>query len=199
MAEALGLFCLEGNWDRDLTYSGSIKPVIELLKNMACFDLNERPPIYRDVCTYDEFKKLTTTWGREYDGYRAAYFASHGAEGVIALDEDADAYVELEELGEMLRGQCHGRVLFLGGCSTLGVPRKRIDDLFTATDARAICGYSKPVDTIHAAALETVFFGVLAEHAKSSSRIGDGLSAFADTRMYQHVAPELGFWIWDPR
>jgi hypothetical protein len=199
MADSLGLFCLEGNWDQDLTYSGSIRPVIELLKNMGLFDLNERPPIYRDVCTYEEFRKLTTSWGNEYDDYRAAYFASHGDEGVIVLDKSENAYVELEELAEMLRGRCRGRVLFLGGCSTLGVPQKRIDDLFRLTRARAVCGYRKQVDTIHAAALETVFFGELADHARRSSRIGDGLSAFARTRMFRHIAPELGFSIWDDR
>jgi hypothetical protein len=58
MAEPLGLFCLEGNRDLDRRYSGSIKPVIELLANMELFDQNRRPPIYSDVCTWAEVEKL---------------------------------------------------------------------------------------------------------------------------------------------
>jgi hypothetical protein len=72
MAEPLGLFCLEGNWDWDRRYSGSIRPVIELLKNLELFDLKRRPPIYRDVCTYEEFRKLAEEWAFDYPQYRVA-------------------------------------------------------------------------------------------------------------------------------
>lgn len=200
MAEPLGLFCLEANWDWDRRYSGSIKPVIELLKNMDLFDLKKRPPIYRDVCTYAEFEKLIDEWARYYRKYRVAYIASHGSEGQIVLDEDdPDAVVSLEELADLLEGRCYGRVLFLGGCATMHIPRREVQALFKETRARAICGYEKSVDTIHAAALEAAFFGALADAAWRSNRIGTGLAAFKKTRFYQHIGPELGFWIWHER
>lgn len=33
--EPLGVFCVEGNWSADRRYSGSIRPVIELISNMG--------------------------------------------------------------------------------------------------------------------------------------------------------------------
>jgi hypothetical protein len=197
--QRLGIFCVEGNWSADRRYSGSIRPVIELISNMGLLDLNHRPPIHRDVCTRAEFRKLVNEWASLYDDYKIAYFASHGDAGAIVLDEDDDEYVSLEELGALLNGTCHGRVLFLGGCATLHVSRHEIDALFRSSGARAICGYEKPVNTIAAAALETAFFGTLAEKALTSSRLGDGLAAFEKTRFYQSVGIDLGFWIWHDR
>ncbi|GAC1635610.1 MAG: hypothetical protein NVS4B2_23190 [Chloroflexota bacterium] len=195
----LSMFCVERNWAADRRYSGSIRPVIELISNMGLLDLNERPPIHRDVCTRAEFVKLVDEWAGQYDDYKVAYFASHGDAGAIILDEDDDEYVSLEELGALLDGTCHGRVPFLGGCATLHVSRQEIDELFRSSGARAICGYEKPVDTIAAAALETAFFGTLAQKALTSSRLGDGLPAFEKTRFYRSVGVDLGFWIWHDR
>jgi hypothetical protein len=113
--------------------------------------------------------------------------------------DDPGAALSLDELADMLEGACGGRILFLGGCATLHIPRREVSALFRKTRARAICGYEKSVNTLHAAALEAAFFGELAEAARRSNRIGTGLTAFEKTRFYRDIGPELGFWIWHNR
>jgi hypothetical protein len=193
----LEIFCLEGNWSTDLTYSGSIRPVLEVLRNLDYVDQNHAPPIYRDACTRHEFEVLISRWAKDYGDYRVAYIASHGAPGIISLDHGES--IDLEDLAALLEGKCEGRILFFGGCATLGVSRQRVAAFLKRTRARAICGYSKPVDVLDAVAFEIMFFGTLARRAVTSSRIGDGLTEFARSRQYRAVAPGLGFWIHDSR
>lgn len=183
-----GVFCLEGQWLEDLSAKASMRGLLELLKDWEIID----DFIHRDVATEAEFCKFASRWGgdRQYAGYRLAYFASHGSSSQIWLDDDDS--VSIEQLGDLLQGQCHGRVIHLGGCSTLAARRSAIEAFQDITDARAVCGYTEDVDTIEAAALELLLITTLASY----DQIGHGLNAFEKHPVFKSLGSRLGFEMW---
>jgi hypothetical protein len=170
-----------------LEYQASLKGILEMLKSWEVID----DFIYHNASTTEEFSKVAGRWASEYDDYRVAYFASHGDSGRIWLDDDVS--VSLEQLSELLAGDCHGRLIHLGGCSTLATGRKSIEAFLKSTNARAVCGYTEDVDTIDAAALEMVLISELA----NKTRIGDGLNAFCKHPVFKSLGGRLGFEIWE--
>ncbi len=182
------VFCLEGQWfDDDLEAPATLRGVLELLKSWGRIDY-----IYRDVSTVAEFERYAARWASEYAQYKMAYFASHGDAGQVWLSDDAS--VPLERLGDLLEGRCAGRLIHLGGCSTLSIRPAAIRDFLTATGARAVCGYTTDVDTIEAAALEMLLMHELA----CKTKLGNALNALEDHRYYPGLRNALGFEIWTP-
>jgi hypothetical protein len=183
---AFGVFCLEGQWLDDLSEKASLRGLLEMLNSWGVVD----DFIHRDVGTVEEFCKFAGRWGEEYEDYELAYFASHGSSSHIWLDSDAS--VSLEQLGELLEDQCHGRVIHLGGCSTLDTRRSAIEDLRAASGARAVCGYTEDVDTIEAAALEMLLMTTLGSY----DQVGHALNAFEKHPVSKALGGRLGFEIW---
>lgn len=89
--------------------------------------------VCRDVSTVAEFHKLAQRWAFDLPQHELAYFASHGSSGRVWLDGDES--VSLTNLGELLEGACEGRVIHLGGCSTLNTRESRIEDFIETTRA----------------------------------------------------------------
>ena len=58
-----GVFCLEGEWDRDLRQRMSVEPVLELLERIRLARY-----IHRDVATITEFEYYLKKWGQK--GYQ---------------------------------------------------------------------------------------------------------------------------------
>lgn len=181
------VFCLEGQWFEDLEYQASLRGILDLLKSWEVID----DFIFRDVGTAEEFRKFAGRWANEYDDYLLAYFASHGSGGHIWLD--GDVCVSISEVAAILEGACKGRVVHLGGCSTLKTRDGAVAEFLAQTGARAVCGYTADVDTVEAAALEMMLIEALA----SRSRIGDGLNAFVKSTAFKGLGRDLGFVVWD--
>lgn len=60
-----GIFCLEGEWDSDLTRRLSVRPVLELLEQLGV-----APWIHRDVATVSEFQYYLAKWvSDEYEDF----------------------------------------------------------------------------------------------------------------------------------
>jgi hypothetical protein len=177
-----GVFCVEGQWARDMTSRGSVLPTLELLERIQSIRY-----IHKDVATAQELEYYLHRWTlKQYDDYNVGFFAVHGEPQRLLLTEfnHHDNTIELDEVGEILAGKCPGRRLFFGSCAVLKAPDRMLRDFLDRTGAALICGYTKAVDWVEAAAFETVLLdrlvngkrGVAAESTMRSARF----APFAD-------------------
>ncbi len=104
-----GVFCLEGDWERDLRSRTSIGPVLELLEKSGYPAV---PYIRRDVGTVTEFDYYLKKWLlRKYDRYPILYLGFHGSPGRLHVGHGRGGVVDLKGLGERLAGVCKKRII----------------------------------------------------------------------------------------
>lgn len=146
-----GIFCLEGDWSNDLTERSTVRPILDLLDNYEKTKI-----IHRNVGTKEEFYYYCNKWIlKRYDELRIGYFAFHGEAGAIKL---GNKKISLEEIGELLKGQCRGKVIYFGSCSVLSIDVTKISDFKKITKAKCVCGYNKDVDWMMSCAFDLLLF-----------------------------------------
>lgn len=153
-----GVFCLEGEWDKDLRSRTSIGPVLELLEKSG---YPKVPFIRRDVATLTEFDHYLKRWiQRRYDRYPILYLGFHGSPGKlhVGYGPKQRGQVGLERLEESLAGRCRRRIIHFGSCGTLNIHGNRIRAFLRKTKALAVCGYQSEVDWMISAAFEIILF-----------------------------------------
>jgi len=154
-----GVFCVEGEWEKNLTDRTTVIPLLELLSNLDLVKFARK-----DVATRGEFHLYVNRWlQRRYDQHDICYLAMHGDPGVIWAGDDA---ITLEDLAEMIGGRGHGRIMHFGTCSTLNVKPERIASFLSKTDLRAVCGYKADVDWIESAAFEILLLEALSRYKR---------------------------------
>ncbi|GAA3510996.1 DUF6642 family protein [Actinocatenispora rupis] len=181
-----GVFCVEGQWARDLTSKGSVLPTLELLERIQSLRY-----IHKDVATAQELEYYLDRWTlKQYDDYNVGFFALHGEPQRLLLTEfnHHDNTIELDEVGEILAGKCTGRRLFFGSCAVLKAPDRALRDFLDRTGAALICGYTKTVDWVEAAAFETV----LLDRLVNGKRVDSAESTMRSAR-FAAFADHLGF------
>lgn len=162
--ELPGIFCLEGEWDEDIRGRLSVRPILELLEH-----LNIAQWVHRDAATRSEFEYYLDKWtSNAYDEFEVLWLAMHGGRSTVALSGHEEGAVELDELEDMLKGLCNGRVIYFASCSTLKEDPKRLQQFARRTGARAVIGYRKDVKWTEAAAFEVLLLQELVTHVKSS-------------------------------
>ncbi|WP_281871946.1 DUF6642 family protein [Brachybacterium paraconglomeratum] len=159
-----GIFCLEGEWDSDITRRLSVRPVLELLEHLEVAQW-----IHRDVATRAEFTYYLGKWvSEDYDGFGVLWLAMHGDSAAVSLSGDEDGDIELDELEEILKGACAGKVIYFASCSTLKEDPKRLQQFARRTGARAVIGYRKDVGWAEAAAFELLLLQELVTRVRSN-------------------------------
>lgn len=162
-ADTKGVFCIEGNWENDLRDQCSVAPALRLL-----WDALAIPFIHHQIATRPEFDYYLAKWTeRRYQKYPILHLAFHGDPDVIWMPEDrrGEAAVTLDDLGDLLEGQCVGRILHLGTCATLDTHGARINRLLLRTGALAVCGYTTYMDWVTSAAIELILFAEMQKRA----------------------------------
>ncbi|GAB3138937.1 hypothetical protein GCM10027290_07200 [Micromonospora sonneratiae] len=177
-----GVFCVEGQWHRDLNERGSVLPTLELLERLGRIRF-----ICKDAATPDELFYFLNRWLlRRYADYRVGFFAMHGEPSKLCLTDWHS--VDLDDVAAQMSGRCEGKLLYFGSCSVLRASDARLQDFLAETGAALICGFSREVDWVESAAFETVLLDVLAN--------GQRLNA-AEMRMgsahWAPLASYLGF------
>jgi hypothetical protein len=158
-----GIFCVEGQWDRDLRKRGSVLPTLELLERLGTIRF-----IHKDVATADELNFYLDRWVlREYADYNVGFFAMHGEPTRLCLTDWES--VELEEIADRLAGKLDGKRLFFGSCSVMNTGVTQLQKFLITTGAAMMCGYTRAVDWVQSAAFETVLLDVLANGQRSNS------------------------------
>lgn len=179
---AKGIFCVEGQWHRDIADRSSVLPILELLgrRGRARF-------IYKDVATADELRYFLGRWAlRQYADYQVGYFAMHGESKQLCLTEQHT--VELDEVGEWLESRCEGRRLYFGSCSVLRASDAVLQAFLQRTKAAMLCGYTREVDWVESAAFETV----LLDYLVNGERVDAAERGLFSTRWWP-LARHLGF------
>ncbi len=163
LTQPKGIFCLEGDWDRDLRTTITVLPFLELLGQV------NRPPIpsiRRDIGTATELEYYLRKWClKRYARYPILYLGFHGDPGVLYLGGDRRSQVDLDWLEERLAGKCKGRLIHFGSCGTLATHGKRLNRFLRTTGALAVCGYKVDVDWLFAAAFEIILLGVIQHYS----------------------------------
>jgi hypothetical protein len=151
-----GVFCLEGDWEKDLRSRTSIGPVLELLEKSGYPSV---PYIRRDVGTLTEFDYYLGRWTlKKYDRYPILYLGFHGTPGALRVGYGPRNGINLKELEERLQGKCGKRIIHFGSCGTLDIHGTRIRNFIKRTGALAVCGYKSEVDWMLSAAFEIILF-----------------------------------------
>lgn len=190
MAKTGGIFCLEGSWadNGDLTDRTSVEQQLRMLESAGrCGKV-----IHRDVATQDEFNHYLKEWlKRKYGptqagaaGYRLAYLAFHGARGALMIGKKE---LTLDDLAAVIGpDKAHDRILYFRSCSTMAATESELRAFCKQTGAKAIVGYTRPIDWLESAAFDCllvprlldmktmrpVFSSLLREHPKFVRRLG---------------------------
>lgn len=155
MTAGKGIFCVEGFWIDDLRGTLTVKSVLEFLKDNAGV-----PFLYTRAATRVEFEHHVSRFPQAaYRKYPILYLAFHGREGSLCLWGNDD--YSLENVADLLRDKCHGRIVVLGGCSVLNIDKRKLKVFLTTTGALAICGYRNDVDWIRSSAFEMLLLSEL--------------------------------------
>jgi hypothetical protein len=119
---------------------------------------------HRDASNRVAFETYLKQWSqKQYANYGFGYLAFHGQAGALHVGREV---YELEELATFLRGRLAGRTLYFASCETLKIDRDDAERFRRTTHARAICGYTKGVDWIEAAAFELNLMYAVTFYAK---------------------------------
>lgn len=157
--EHKGLFCLEGEWDKDLRGRTTVGPLLELLESSHYPSIRS---ICRDVATPHQLEHFLRMWIRKkYDAYPILYLGFHGDPGTLFMAPGKKGPVEFAWLEERLAGACRGRIIHFASCGTLAVHGNRLNRFLERTGALAVSGYRSDVDWIQSAAFELVLLSAL--------------------------------------
>lgn len=151
-----GIFCLEGEWERNLRDRTSVEPQLRMLETLGhCADV-----IRRDVATREEFAYYLGKWKqKQYDAYALGYFAFHGSEETIHLGKDD---LSLDQIATMLGvSAARGRVIYFGACRTMAASDLALQDFVRRTGVKAVLGYTKDVGWLESAAFDFILLPML--------------------------------------
>ena len=160
-----GIFCLEGNWRGKLHKGSSVEPILELLR---LWDPYYVPYVRRDVATRAEFEYYLSLFVyNNIAAYPIVYLAFHGNSSELTIGDQrhAENRVSVAELGGMLAGRCHGRIIYFGSCNTLELHGNAINAFLRKTSALAVCGYRRDVEWLEATAFELVVLSAMQMYA----------------------------------
>jgi hypothetical protein len=152
-----GIFCIEGLWDyKNIEDRSTIMPILNLLETGGFCKY-----IFNNCATKTEFEYYLGRWKLKTTNkkYPILYLAFHGEQGCIFL-KDNEKY-SLEELAAFLGNKCMGKIIYFGSCSTLNIPKNRIDKFLENTGAIAAIGYKSQIGWIQSTACDLFVFEAL--------------------------------------
>ncbi len=179
---ATGVFAFEGDWETDLRDPWSIEPMLRALEVIGELDC-----IRRNVATVPELEHYVDKWlQKRYAGYQVGYFGFHGEPGRLWLG--GKRYVSLDDLETMIDGRAEGRVIHFGSCSVMRVSATRLKEFQENTQARAVIGYTRDVDSdLNWAAFEILLLEALSRYRQT----GAPLRHLREN--HGHLCDKLGF------
>lgn len=158
------IFCVEGAWSPRLTDRESVLPLLTFVRGLTGLNY-----IHRYVDTVEGFEAVVKKWPQsQYERFSIGYFAFHGGPGALSFGRK---WLELEDLAELLEGQCAGKVIYFGSCSVLDVEPERVETFLKATKLKAVCGYRKDVDWFESASFDLL----LMERLINAAHVGTAL------------------------
>ncbi len=151
------IFCLEGDWDSDLTQKCGIKSILDFVSTNLSIDV-----IHRSCATQDNLNYYLTEFMQpNYKEYKIIYFAFHGKPGILQV---GDTFVSIEDISNFCKNKLRGKIIYFGSCLTLNINKKRIDKFLKETNALAVIGYKTEVDFMDSSMLDIAILKSLQKH-----------------------------------
>ncbi|WP_435151242.1 DUF6642 family protein [Micromonospora aurantiaca (nom. illeg.)] len=182
MPQPKGVFCIEGEWDHDLTKRRTVLPTLDMLERLGSLRHIHRSAVTRDQLRY-HLEKWSTA---RYAAYQVGFFALHGSPRHMWLSRSHST--SLDEVAGWIPGRWHGKRIYIGGCSVLRGSDSYLTDFLYQTGASLVCGFTKQVDWIESAAFEMVILDRLV----NSGRV-DSAEQLASSARWAPLASHLGF------
>jgi hypothetical protein len=141
------VFCLEGEWEKDLRDKSSVSAALEFLKANCGIEY-----IHKNCGTIDNMKYYLSQWKhRQYKDYSICYLAFHGHPEQI---EVGDGNLNLVELAEILNGSCRNKIIHFGSCNTLDTDQRSISKFLETTKALCVCGFKTDIDFVESSVFD---------------------------------------------
>lgn len=150
------IFCLEGDWTRNLLKQYSIKSALDFLK--ANREINY---IYRHCGTKENLAYYLKQWQlKRYKQYSIGYLAFHGKPGYILIGKEP---VRLDELAEMMGPNCQNKIIHFGSCHILGTDLRHLKRFLRKTKALCVCGFQTEIKFIEGSAFDVLLLDMFQE------------------------------------
>jgi hypothetical protein len=174
------IFCLEGDWGKNLKHQTSVLAVLMFLKQNR--DINY---IHRHCGTRENLRYyLQKAQERKYKNYSIIYLAFHGKPGEILIGKDK---ISLDELAEMLGPNCHNKVIHFGTCHTLNLDLRHIKRFLKKTNALCVCGFGKEIPFVEGSVFDILLIDMMQEFRN----VGTVLNRIS--KYYRSLARKLEF------
>ncbi|MBN2275325.1 MAG: hypothetical protein JXK95_13400 [Bacteroidales bacterium] len=145
------IFCLEGDWERDLRVKRSIKFTLEYLND--CFSIKN---IHRNCAVREQFiKYLKDFMLKKYSRYSILYLAFHGDPNAILFGR---VPLTLNEIAEICENRLSNKIVHFGSCSSLNMDKRRLKNFIYKTNALCVSGYRKRIDFNPGTVLDILYF-----------------------------------------
>lgn len=151
------VFCLEGDWQRDLRDNSSVRAALTFLQQNC--DIKY---IYKQCGTRENLEYYLSLWNqRKYSAYSICYFAFHGFPESIQVGKE---FVTLDELSDMLADSCNDKVIHFGSCKTLNTDEKTIRRFLSHTGALCVCGFESEINFVESSAFDMVLIEMFQQY-----------------------------------
>jgi hypothetical protein len=151
------VFCLEGDWQKDLRDNSSIRAALTFLGQNLSIKY-----IYKQCGTRENLEYYLSLWQqKKYAAYSIAYLAFHGKPGSIQVGRD---FVTLNELTDMLQGACQNKIIHFGSCQTLNTDEKTIKNFLEHTGALCVCGFESEINFVESSAFDMILIEMFQQY-----------------------------------
>lgn len=151
------IFCLEGDWHKDLRDKSSILAALAFLQQNIGIKY-----IYKQCGTKENLAYYLNKWKqKKYGAYSICYLAFHGQPENIQVGKD---YVSLDELADMLEGSCKDKIIHFGSCNTLATNQHNINRFLKKTEALCVCGFKTDIDFVQSSAFDMLLLQLFQEY-----------------------------------
>jgi hypothetical protein len=151
------VFCLEGDWDKDLRNKSSVSAALDFLQANCDIDY-----IHKNCGTKETLKYYLQQWKqKKYKKYTIAYLAFHGHPEKIQIGKE---FLNLDELAEMLNGSCVNKIIHFGCCNTLDTDEKSIRKFLQTTRALCVCGFRRDIDFLESSVFDMLLLQKFQEY-----------------------------------
>lgn len=174
------IFCLEGNWRKDLLDKSSINAALVFLQQNCGIK-----HIYKQCGTRENLEYYLSLWKlKKYAAYSIGYLAFHGEPESIQVGRE---YVTLDELAEMLKGACKDRIIHFGSCKTLDTNNSNIVRFLEKTGALCVCGFETEIDFVESSVFDMLLIELFQKY-KDISKVDRDIKKY-----YRALVKKLKF------
>jgi len=174
------IFCLEGDWQRDLRNKSSITASLMFLHQN--FDIQY---IYKQCGTKENLQYYLSIWKqKKYKNYSICYLAFHGKNDSIQVGKEL---IGLDELGDMMEGACKDKIIHFGSCQTLNTDPRNIIRFLEKTGALCVCGFKTEIDFLESSVFDMLLIEMFQKY-KDVSKVDRDIN-----RYYRTLVRKLEF------